>query len=135
MSGVDVRHNDLVDRLMLLLARHLAFLASLLSSSGGTWAHCPQETIGRSAAHILSHLPRTEFIHSPAHLPSKPRPVVDCLHESGIDEEDTDKLDTAIPSVLACDGFDRGVLRISLSYPSPDRIHLESSTATAVLRC
>jgi hypothetical protein len=120
---------------MILLARILALCASLLAGSGGAFVDQTHDEVGLGRAHASSHFPPTEFLRSPTGLPSRPSPIVDVLGEIGIDEEDTDRLET--PS--SRDATSRGRMAASLTTSGLESslvgLPLGRAACPTVMRC
>ena len=120
---------------MLLIVNILAIVVGFSSGGAGAWEYSTAQTIGREAPHSFSRPTPAECIGVPERPPTSPRPVILCLTESGIDEEDSHKLDT--PSSVTT-GFGGGVqplAGVSPFYSSLNRLGVRRSAAPAVLRC
>ena len=114
-------------KLITLLACLLAY-ASVGTTSGGDAAQ-------RHDQKHRAFLQRFDLIQSPVHLPPKRDPAVVCQEESGIDEEDSDKIENA----MALTQRYRGIGFFGPSLPivrfSLGRLPIVTEPIAAFLRC
>ncbi len=132
-----VRHFCEVNRwLMLIFARYLLMIASLMSGMGDAMEICGGPSpVGHFSFAVFCSRPRAELMHAPAGSPANPRPLLAIFGEKGIDEEDNDEFGTSTAIAPADFGFTRPIAMVPSVSPSVDRVHQGRAPSAAVLRC